>query len=119
MRRATLEPGHPHIAVNINNLANLYREQGDYVRAEPLYREAIAITRESAGDEHPWTSGMIGNLGVMYLRAGNAKGAEEAFREAMRIRQKDLPGDHRKVADMQRSAERRVGKEGVRTGRDR
>src|SRR3546814_9769445 len=88
MRRATLEPGHPHIAVNINNLANLYREQGDYVRDEPLYREAIAITRESAGEEHPWTSGMIGNLGVMYLRAGNAKGAAEAFREALRIRQR-------------------------------
>src|SRR3546814_19852587 len=67
MRRATLEPGHPHIAVNINNLANLYRENRDYVRAEPPVWEATAVTRESARAEHHCHSVQIGNMARSYL----------------------------------------------------
>ena len=31
------------IAVCLNNLANLYRDQGRYAEAEPLYKRALAI----------------------------------------------------------------------------
>jgi Tetratricopeptide repeat len=31
---------HPSIAGSLNNLAALYREMGDYAKAEPLYERA-------------------------------------------------------------------------------
>jgi len=33
----------------------LYRAQGDYARAEPLYQRALAIWEQAVGKEHPTT----------------------------------------------------------------
>jgi len=43
------------VARSLNNLAELYRAQGKYEQAEPLYRCAIAIYEERLGEEHPNT----------------------------------------------------------------
>jgi hypothetical protein len=40
-------PGHPDVAVSLNNLAELYSGQGRYAEAEPLNKRAFAI-REKA-----------------------------------------------------------------------
>ena len=37
----------------LNNLAGLYRAQGRYEEAEPLYRRALAIAEKALGPEHP------------------------------------------------------------------
>ncbi len=36
-------PDHPDVADTLGNLANLYRQQGKYEEAEPLYKRAILI----------------------------------------------------------------------------
>ena len=36
-------PDHPHVAASLNNLAELYRAQGRYADAEPLYERSLAI----------------------------------------------------------------------------
>jgi tetratricopeptide (TPR) repeat protein len=36
-------PGHPQVAIAVNNLAELYRLKGEYARAEPLYLRAVTI----------------------------------------------------------------------------
>ena len=36
-------PEHPHVAASLNWLAEVYRAQGLYAQAEPLYRRALAI----------------------------------------------------------------------------
>ena len=37
MRQQLLGDNHPHVALSLNNLAGLYRSQGRYTEAEPLY----------------------------------------------------------------------------------
>jgi tetratricopeptide (TPR) repeat protein len=36
-------PEHPDVATSLNNLALLYDTQGDYAKAEPLYKRAARI----------------------------------------------------------------------------
>ena len=38
-----LGPDHPDVAVSLNNLGELYRAQGRYAQAEPLYKRSLAI----------------------------------------------------------------------------
>ena len=45
--------GPPHYATGLNNLALLYMAMGDYARAEPLYRQALAIRKKALGEDHP------------------------------------------------------------------
>jgi CHAT domain-containing protein len=37
--------GHPHLAGSLNNLAFLHRAAGEYRQAEPLYGEAVGVSR--------------------------------------------------------------------------
>ena len=48
-------PDHPDTAPSLNNLAALYRVMGDYAKAEPLYRSALAFEK-ALGPEHPDTA---------------------------------------------------------------
>ena len=38
---------------SLNNLAHLYRAQGRYADAEPLYKRALAIREKALGPDHP------------------------------------------------------------------
>ena len=46
-------PSTPTSAPSLNNLAELYRAQGRYAEAEPLYRRSLAIREKALGPEHP------------------------------------------------------------------
>jgi tetratricopeptide (TPR) repeat protein len=46
---------HPDVANSLNNLAELYRAQGKYSEAEPLYVRAIQILEKALGSDHPNT----------------------------------------------------------------
>ena len=50
-----LRPEHPRLATALNNLASLYKRQGKYEQAEPLYQRALAIREQQLGPEHPTT----------------------------------------------------------------
>jgi len=47
-----LGPEHPDLAVWLNNLANLYSDQGKYVEAELLYRRSLGIFEKVLGKGH-------------------------------------------------------------------
>jgi hypothetical protein len=44
---------HPDVAASLNNLAGLYRAQGRYGEAEPLYRRSLQIVEQQLGADHP------------------------------------------------------------------
>jgi len=44
--------GHPAVATTLNNLAELYKTQGQYSVAVPLYWRALAIREKALGPEH-------------------------------------------------------------------
>jgi tetratricopeptide (TPR) repeat protein len=57
-RRASLPAGadhlgNPDVATILNNLADLYRAQGRYPEAEPLYKRALAIKENVLELDHP------------------------------------------------------------------
>ena len=46
-------PQDPRLATSLNNLAEVYRLEGRYGKAEPLHRRALAIRVVALGPEHP------------------------------------------------------------------
>ena len=41
------------LATSLNNLAEVYRLQGRYAEAKPLYKRSLAIREKTLGPEHP------------------------------------------------------------------
>jgi Flp pilus assembly protein TadD len=72
MRRKALPEGHPDIATSLNNLAALYRSQGRYTEAEPLYREAVEILEALSrqGLVHPNLPVVLMNFAMFLLFRG-------------------------------------------------
>ena len=51
--RLAIGEEHPDVAMNMNNLAELYRSQERYSEAELLYNGALKILVTRLGEEHP------------------------------------------------------------------
>ena len=68
-----MSPNHPGTARSLNNLAGLYKQQGRYADAEPLYKRALAIFELTFKSEHPEVLKILGNY-VQLLKATNRKG---------------------------------------------
>ncbi len=65
-----LGPEHPKVATSLNNLAELYREQGRYEEAEPRYNRSLAIREKVLGPEHPAVALSLNNLALLYYAHG-------------------------------------------------
>jgi hypothetical protein len=50
---------HPDVATSLNKLAGLYRVQGQYAEAEPLYQRSLAIREKALGPEHPTVANLL------------------------------------------------------------
>jgi tetratricopeptide (TPR) repeat protein len=44
----------PETGTTLDNLAQLYPDQGLYQEAEPLYQRALAIREKTLPENHPW-----------------------------------------------------------------
>jgi tetratricopeptide (TPR) repeat protein len=82
----------PHVAVTLNNLANLQKVQYNYKSAEKGYRKALDIRRELA-ESNPQTylpdvAQTLNNLAALQCDLHNYESAEKGYREAQGIYQK-------------------------------
>lgn len=68
------------MAVSLNNLANLYCNQGKYAQAETLYQRALAIREKVLGPEHPDTITADLNLALLYRNKGDHSKAASLFK---------------------------------------
>jgi hypothetical protein len=50
-----LGEAHPNTARCLHSLASIYKSQGQYAKALPLFKQALAIRQEKLGSEHPKT----------------------------------------------------------------
>jgi len=89
---------HPNIAASCNNLAELYRSQGRYSEAEPLYLESVAIIRQSLPPNHADLARGFNNLAVLYESQGRYSEAEPLYLEAVAIIRQSLPPNHPDLA---------------------
>ena len=69
-----LGPEHPNLAIRLNNLANLYSEQGKYEEAESLFKRAITIDEKALGPEHPNSVMDRGNYAALLRRRNEERG---------------------------------------------
>ena len=60
-----------------NDLAVLYKEQGDYDKAEPLFLEALNGRHLKLGDTHPHTLQSLNNLIDLYEAWNKPEKAKE------------------------------------------
>ena len=54
------------MATSLNNLAYLYKRQGRYAEAEPLYLRSLAILEKALGPDHPSVALSLNNLALLH-----------------------------------------------------
>ena len=79
-------PEHPEVAFPLTNLADLYREQGRYTEAEPLYQRALHIREQALGSSHPQVAFPLNGLADLYREQGRYEEAEPLYQRALAIR---------------------------------
>ncbi|MFM2066147.1 MAG: hypothetical protein RLZZ584_1056 [Pseudomonadota bacterium] len=94
LRQKALGLNHPITATSLNNLASLYRETGDYGKAELLFLRALAIRDKALGADHPDTAISQSNLADLYQATGAYTKAEPLFLRALATNEKSLGADH-------------------------
>jgi tetratricopeptide (TPR) repeat protein len=106
VRQKVLGPQNRDTARSLNNLAALYKEMGEYAKAESLYSATrIRILRcvrttllrvdvKLLGPEHRSMAGILNNLAELYKDLGEYAKAEPLYQEALRIRQRVLGPVH-------------------------
>ena len=78
----------------LGTLARELQVQGKFDEAEPLYREALEVPRESLGDRHPNTLAHINNLGGLLQAKGDLAAAEPLCRGALEAARETLGSRH-------------------------
>jgi CHAT domain-containing protein/Tfp pilus assembly protein PilF len=76
----------------------LYKTQGRYAEAEPLYKRALAIHEKALGPDHPDVANSLGNLALLYQEEDRYADAEPLFKRALAIQEEALGPDHPGVA---------------------
>jgi tetratricopeptide (TPR) repeat protein len=72
----------------------VYKAQGRYAEAEPLYKRGVAIFEKSLGAHHPSVASAMDNLASVYKDEARYAEAESLYKQALAIREKALPPDH-------------------------
>ncbi|HEY9711931.1 MAG TPA: tetratricopeptide repeat protein, partial [Chroococcales cyanobacterium] len=78
-------PHHLDVGVTANNLAMLYKMQGKYAEAEPLYRQAIDILKVGIGSDHPEFQNILAHYAEVLRQTGRADEATRLTAEAMQV----------------------------------
>ncbi|MEW6002752.1 MAG: tetratricopeptide repeat protein [Nitrospirota bacterium] len=79
-------------------IADLYRSQGKFAEAEPLYSQGLKIDEKALGKDHPDVARDLNNLAELYRAQGRYSEAEPLYKQALSIREKTLGIDHPEVA---------------------
>ena len=89
--------------VCLNNLAGLYKEQGRYDEATPLYLKSLEVSKRTLGEEHPDTLLIMHNLGGLYQVEEDYFEAKSLFQQCFEIRKRRFGGQHPSTLDSMRA----------------
>jgi tetratricopeptide (TPR) repeat protein len=70
----------------LNNLALVYKAQGKYAEAEPLYKQALVIVERTLGKDHPHVATTCENMAKLYRQIGKEGKAKKFEARARRTR---------------------------------
>ncbi|MBD2603878.1 CHAT domain-containing protein [Scytonema hofmannii FACHB-248] len=88
---------HSALADSLNNLAELYRMQGRFLLAKPLYIEVLNMRKRLFGS-HPDVAQSLNNLAAFYVSQGRYLEAESNFFAALNIWKHYLGKEHSEIA---------------------
>lgn len=78
----------PDLAAPFTNLAALYRDQGDYARAEEFGRRALQVVSQPTPADPTTRAHVLGALGGILSRRGKREEAEADLRQSIAIAEK-------------------------------
>ena len=81
----------------LNNLAYIYFENNNYLKAEKAYKEVLENIEPILGKEDKITANVKNYIGIIYLKTFRYNEAEYFIREAKRVREKLLPENDKDV----------------------
>jgi tetratricopeptide (TPR) repeat protein len=87
----------PAVAVELNNLAEVYRLMGRMGEAEKLYKQAIELD-EGQGGESTGLATSLNNLALVYRAQKKYGEAEKLYERSLRLLEKSLGPSHPDVA---------------------
>ena len=70
----------PMLRQSLNNLAVLYKDQGRYADAEPLYKRSLAIEEKALGPDHPDVASVAEQSGAALSAQGRYADAEPLYK---------------------------------------
>jgi tetratricopeptide (TPR) repeat protein len=77
----------PDLAILLNILAVIYREQGRFKEAIRVLQETLEIRESVFGTTHAIVASTLNNLSVLHGKCGDFKTAEPFCQRALKIRQ--------------------------------
>ncbi len=83
-----------------HELAIIYKDIGQFEKAESLYQKSLEITEKSLGDQNINVAFSLASLGNLYLLQKKYKKAEPLYRRALTIVEKERGKDHPSIADI-------------------
>jgi tetratricopeptide (TPR) repeat protein len=86
------------VAVLYNQAGTYLLGRAEYSKAEPLYRQALAMCQKTLPEDHSYIATSLNALAVLYRNQGRYQEAEPLYQQALVIRQKALPQGHPDIA---------------------
>lgn len=91
-------PGHPQVAVQLNNLATMWRNSGDLAAALPLVERALDIDEKFYGRWHPKVAIRAANVGTVLWDSRDPAAARPFVKRALDIVDKAYHANHPGIA---------------------
>jgi len=85
---------HSNTLISVSWLGFVYRAQGRYDEAEPLFLRALEASERVLGKEHPSTLASVNNLALLYRAQGRYGEAEPLFLRALEASERVLGKEH-------------------------
>lgn len=79
------------LATTLHNLGATYRELRRFEEAKRVLHRALALRRDTYGEEHPLTANTLGQLGTVHLAAGDLSQAEALLQSAFSVHERSVP----------------------------
>lgn len=89
------------IARLLDDLAQDYERQQQWVPAKQTYERALAIDRDILGSDHPRVASHLHNLAIVAQNMGDLKRAESLYREAIDSEERTFGDQHPETAAAQ------------------